>query len=159
MFLIKQWTKVQNLDRAMSQALENVQKKEVTPDLAAMHSEFSSFVDVVKVKAHNNVILDEDGNISGKDVDKHFIDNVDIHKVVDDTEGDEEVIDDIVVSVEGVQEVDHGVAETAGEDEPTTSAPRDMATSFQFLHQAVSLKMRVSRCPNLHQHGNFCTVL
>ena len=93
----------------VSQALENVQKKEVTPDLAAMHSEFSSFVDVVKVKAHNYVILDEDGNISGKDVDKHFIDNVDIHKVVDDTEGDEEVIDDIVVSVEGVQEVVHGV--------------------------------------------------
>ena len=125
MFLIKQWTKVQNLDRAMSQALENGQEKEVTPDLAAMHSQFSSFVDVVKVKAHNNVILDEDENISGKDVDKHFIDNVDIHKVVDDTEGDEEVIDDIVVSVEGVQETDHGVAETKGEDKPTTSAPRD----------------------------------
>ena len=105
--------------------LENGQEKELTPDLAAMHSQFSSFVDVVKVKAHNNVILDEDENISGKDVDKHFIDNVDIHKVVDDTEGDEEVIDDIVVSVEGVQESDHGVAETKGEDKPTTSAPRD----------------------------------
>ena len=117
----------------MSQALEKVQKKEVTPDLAAMHSQFSSFVDVVKVKAHNNVILDEDENISGKDVDKHFIDNVDIHKVVDDTEGEEEVINDIVVSIEGVQKVVHGVAETVGEDKPTTSAPRDSVLVNKLL--------------------------
>ena len=142
--------------------LENGQEKELTQDLPDMHSQFSSSVDVVEVNDHNNVphVEDKDNeNISEKNVDKHFIHTVDINKVDDDTEGDKEVIDGIVVSVEGVQEVDHGVAETAGEDEPTTSAPRDMATSFQFLHQAVSLKMRVSRCPNLHQHGNFCTVL
>ena len=90
----------------------------------------SSFVDVVKVKAHNNVILDEDGNIRDVDVDKHFIDNVDKHKVVDNTEGDKEVIDDIVVSVEGVQEVVHWVAETVGEDKPTTSAPRDTGVGW-----------------------------
>ena len=159
MFLIKQWTKVQNLDRAMSQALEKVQNKEVTPDLAAEHSGLSSYVDLVKVKANNDVILDEDGNIRDVDVNKTFIDNVNKHKVVSDTEGEEEVNDDIRVSIESVQKAVHGVAESVGEDKPTTSAPRDMATSFQFLHQAVSLKIQVSECPNLHLHGNFCTDL
>ena len=56
--------------------------------------------------------------------------------------------------LENVQKVDH-----SGAAEPLASAPRDMATSFQFLHQAVSLKIRVSECPNLHQHGIFCSDL
>ena len=98
--------------------LESGQEKELTQDLPDMHSQFSSSVDVVEVNDHNNVPLVEDENISEKDVDKHFIHTVDIHKVVDDTEGDKEVIDGIVVGVEGVQEVDHGVAETVGEDSP-----------------------------------------
>ena len=144
----------------MSQALEKVQNKEVTPDLAAKHSGISSYVDLVKAIADNDVILGEDENIRDVDVNKTFIDNTNKHIVVSDTEGEEEVNDDIRVSIESVQKAVHGVAGSVGvEDKPTTSAPRDMATSFQFLHQAVSLKIRVSACPNLHQHGNFCTVL
>ena len=60
MFLIKQWTKVQNLDRAMSQALEKVQDKEVTPDLAAKHSGISRYIDLVKAIADSDVIIGED---------------------------------------------------------------------------------------------------
>ena len=146
--------------------LENGQEKELTPDLAAMHSQFSSSVDVVEVNDHDNVILVEDENISEKDVDKHFINTVDIHEVVDDTKGDEEVIDDIVVSVEGVQEVDHGVAETVGEDSPphllrvtwrlhSSFAPGGIfedaslsvpepASAWQLLYRTVSTRLLVT---------------
>ena len=101
--------------------LENGQEKELTQDLADMHSQFSSSVDVVEVNDHNNVphVEDKDNeNISEKNVDKHFIHTVDIHKVDDDTEGGKEVSDGIVVGVEEVQEIDHGVAEAVGEDDP-----------------------------------------
>ena len=97
-------------------------------------------------------------------MNKTFIDttidktNTDI--VVSDTKGDEEARDDLRVGIGSVQKRVHVVAGIVGSDnKPPTSAPRDMATSFQFLHQAVSLKIRVSECPNLHQHGNFCTDL
>ena len=84
--------------------------------------------------------------------------NTDI--VVSDAKGDQEARDDLRVGFGSVQKRDHVVAGIVGSDnKPPTSAPRDMATSFQFLHQAVSLKIRVSECPNLHQHGNFCTDL
>ena len=82
--------------------------------------------------------------------------NTDI--VVSDAKGDQEARDDLRVGFGSVQKRDHVVAGIVGSDDKTpTSAPRDMATSFQFLHQAVSLKIRVSECPNLHQHGIFCT--
>ena len=84
--------------------------------------------------------------------------NTDI--VVSDAKGDQEARDDLRVGLGSVQKRDHVVAGIVGSGNKTpTSAPRDMATSFQFLHQAVSLKIRVSECPNLHQHGNFCTDL
>ena len=84
--------------------------------------------------------------------------NTDI--VDSDAEGEQEARDDPRVGLGSVQKRDHVVARFAGYgDKPPTSAPRDMATSFQFLHQAVSLKIRVSECPNLHQHGIFCTDL
>ena len=84
--------------------------------------------------------------------------NTDI--VVSDAKGDQEARNDLRVGFGSVQKRDRVVAGIVGsEDKPPTSAPRDMATSFQFLHQAVSLKIRVSECPNLHQHGNFCTDL
>ena len=84
--------------------------------------------------------------------------NTDI--VVSDAKGDQEARDDLRVGFGSVQKRDHVVAGIVGSGNKTpTSAPRDMATSFQFLHQAVSLKIRVSECPNLHQHGNFCTGL
>ena len=84
--------------------------------------------------------------------------NIDI--VVSDAKGEQEARDDLRVGLGSVQKRDHAVAGIVGsEDKPPTSAPRDMATSFQFLHQAVSLKVRVSVCPNLHQHGIFCTDL
>ena len=84
--------------------------------------------------------------------------NTDI--VDSDAEGEQEARDDLRVGLGSVQKRDHVVAEIVGsDDKPPTSAPRDMATSFQFLHQAVSLKIRVSECPNLHQHGIFCTDL
>ena len=82
--------------------------------------------------------------------------NTDI--VVSDAKGDQEARDDLRVGLGSVQKRDHVVAGIVGSGNKTpTSAPRDMATSFQFLHQAVSLKIRVSECPNLHQHGIFCT--
>ena len=88
------------------------------------------------------------------------IDKTNTDIVVSDTKGDEEARDDLRVGIGSVQKRVHVVAGIVGSDnKPPTSAPRDMATSFQFLHQAVSLKIRVSACPNLHQHGNFCTVL
>ena len=68
----------------MSQALEKVQNKEVTPDLAAKHSGLRSYVDLVKVKANNDVILGEDENIRDVDVNKTFIDNTNKHIVVSD---------------------------------------------------------------------------
>ena len=74
----------------------------MTPDLAAKHSGLSSYVDLVKVKANNDVILGEDENIRDVDVNKTFIDNINKHKVVSDTEGEEEVNDDIRVSIESV---------------------------------------------------------
>ena len=84
--------------------------------------------------------------------------NTDI--VDSDAEGEQEARDDLRVGLGSVQKRDHVVARIAGSgDKPPTSAPRDMATSFQFLHQAVSLKVQVSVCPNLHQHGIFCTDL
>ena len=84
--------------------------------------------------------------------------NTDI--VDSDAEGEQEARDDLRVGLGSVQKRDHVVARFAGYGvKPPTSAPRDMATSFQFLHQAVSLKIRVSECPNLHQHGIFCTDL
>ena len=84
--------------------------------------------------------------------------NIDI--VVSDAKGEQEARDDLRVGLGSVQKRDHVVARIAGSgDKPPTSAPRDMATSFQFLHQAVSLKVQVSVCPNLHQHGIFCTDL
>ena len=84
--------------------------------------------------------------------------NIDI--VVSDAKGDQEARDDLRVGLGSVQKRDHVEAGIAGSGEkPPTSAPRDMATSFQFLHQAVSLKVQVSVCPNLHQHGIFCTDL
>ena len=84
--------------------------------------------------------------------------NIDI--VVSDAKGDQEARDDLRVGLGSVQKRDHVVAGIVGsDDKPPTSAPRDMATSFQFLHQAVSLKVQVSVCPNLHQHGIFCTDL
>ena len=125
--------------------LENGQEKELTPDLAAMHSQFSSSVDVVEVNDHDNVILVEDENISEKDVDKHFINTVDIHKVVDDTEGDKEVIDGIVVGVEGVQEVDHGVAEAVGEDDPPHLLR--VTTSTTVLSSFSPTVITTSACP------------
>ena len=90
-----------------------------------------------------------------------FIDIItNIDKVVSDAKGNHEARDDLRVGLERVQKTDHEVAGNVGSDnKPPTSAPRVMATSFQFLHQAVSLKIRVSECPNLHQHGNFCTNL
>ena len=88
------------------------------------------------------------------------IDKTNTDIVVSDTKGDQEARDDLRVGFGSVQKRDHVVAGIVGSDnKPPTSAPRDMATSFQFLHQAVSLKIRVSECPNLHQHGNFCTDL
>ena len=88
------------------------------------------------------------------------IDKTNTDIVVSDTKGDQEARDDLRVGIGSVQKRDHVVAGIVGSDnKPPTSAPRDMATSFQFLHQAVSLKIRVSECPNLHQHGNFCTDL
>ena len=88
------------------------------------------------------------------------IDKTNTDIVVSDTKGDEEARDDLRVGIGSVQKRVHVVAGIVGSDnKPPTSAPRDMASSFQFLHQAVSLKIRVSACPNLHQHGNFCTVL
>ena len=84
--------------------------------------------------------------------------NTDI--VDSDAEGEQEAKDDPRVVLGSVQKRDHVVARFAGCGvSPPTSAPRDMATSFQFLHQAVSLEVRVSVCPNLHQHGMFCTDL
>ena len=90
-----------------------------------------------------------------------FIDIItNIDEVVSDIEGNHEARDDPRVGLESVQKTDHEVAGYVGSDnKPPTSAPRDMATTFQFLHQAVSLKIRVSECPNLHQHGNFCSDL
>ena len=90
-----------------------------------------------------------------------FINNETNTDIVDsDAEGEQEARDDLRVGLGSVQKRDHVVARIAGSgDKPPTSAPRDMATSFQFLHQAVSLKIRVSECPNLHQHGIFCTDL
>ena len=90
-----------------------------------------------------------------------FINNETNTDIVDsDAEGEQEARDDLRVGLGSVQKRDHVVARFAGSgDKPPTSAPRDMATSFQFLHQAVSLKIRVSECPNLHQHGIFCTDL
>ena len=89
-----------------------------------------------------------------------IIDKTNTDIVVSDTKGDQEARDDLRVGFGSVQKRDHVVAGIVGSDnKPPTSAPRDMATSFQFLHQAVSLKIRVSECPNLHQHGNFCTDL
>ena len=90
-----------------------------------------------------------------------FIDIItNIDEVVSDIEGNHEARDDPKVGLESVQKTDHEVAGNVGSDnKPPTSAPRDMATTFQFLHQAVSLKIRVSECPNLHQHGNFCSDL
>ena len=91
-----------------------------------------------------------------------FIDNVsdktNIDIVVSETKGSHEARDDPKAGLESVQKIDHVVAGIVGSgDKPPSSAPRDMATSFQFSHQAVSLKIRVSECPNLHQHGIFCT--
>ena len=87
-------------------------------------------------------------------------DKTNTDKVVSDAKGDQEARDDLRVGFGSVQKRDHVVAGIVGSDnKPPTSAPRDMATSFQFLHQAVSLKIRVSECPNLHQHGIFCTDL
>ena len=84
--------------------------------------------------------------------------NTDI--VDSDAKGGQEARDDLRVGLGSVQKRDHVEAGIAGSgDKPPTSAPRDMATSFQFLHQAVSLKVQVSVCPNLHQHGIFCTDL
>ena len=135
MFLIKQWTKVQNLDRAMSQLLEKVQNKEVTPDLAAKHSGLSSYVDLVKAIADNDVILGEDENIRDVDVNKTFIDNTNKHIVVSDTKGEEEVKDDIRVSIGSVQKTAHVVAGSVGlEDKAPTSALR------------LSLKFRSDPC-------------
>ena len=90
-----------------------------------------------------------------------FINNETNTDIVDsDAKGDQEARDDLRVGLGSVQKRDHVVTGIAGsDDKPPTSAPRDMATSFQFLHQAVSLKIRVSECPNLHQHGIFCTDL
>ena len=90
-----------------------------------------------------------------------FINNETNTDIVDsDAEGEQEAKDDPRVVLGSVQKRVHVVARFAGYgDKPPTSAPRDMATSFQFLHQAVSLKIRVSECPNLHQHGIFCTDL
>ena len=90
-----------------------------------------------------------------------FINNETNTDIVDsDAEGEQEAKDDPRVVLGSVQKRDHVVARFAGYgDKPPTSAPRDMATSFQFLHQAVSLKVQVSVCPNLHQHGIFCTDL
>ena len=90
-----------------------------------------------------------------------FINNETNTDIVDsDAEGEQEARDDLRVGLGSVQKRDHVVARIAGSgDKPPTSAPRDMATTFQFLHQAVSLKIRVSECPNLHQHGIFCTDL
>ena len=149
--------------------LECGQEKELTQDLPDMHSQFSSSVDVVEVNDHNNVphVEDKDNeNISEKNVDKHFIHTVDIHKVVDDTEGDKEVIDGIVVGVEGVQEVDHGVAEAVGEDDPphllrvtwrlhSSFAPGGIfedasllvpepASAWQLLYRTVSTRLLVT---------------
>ena len=101
--------------------LESGQEKELTQDLPDMHSQFSSSVDVVEVNDHNNVphVEDKDNeNISEKNVSEYFIHTVDIDIVDDDTEGGEEVSDGIVVGVKDVQEIDHGVAEAGGEDDP-----------------------------------------
>ena len=90
-----------------------------------------------------------------------FIDTItNIDEVVSDIKGNHEAKDDPRIGLESVQKIDHEVAGDVGSDnKPPTSAPRVMATTFQFLHQAVSLKIRVSECPNLHQHGNFCSDL
>ena len=87
-----------------------------------------------------------------------FIDIItNIDKVVSDIKGNHEARDDPRVGLESVQKTDHEVAGNVGSDnKPPTSAPRVMATTFQFLHQAVSLKNRISECPDLHQHGIFC---
>ena len=149
--------------------LENGQEKELTQDLPDMHSQFSSSVDVVEVNDHNNVphVEDKDNeNISEKNVDKHFIHTVDIYKVDDDTEGGKEVSDGIVVGVKEVQEVDHGVAEAVGEDDPphllrvtwrlhSSFAPGGLfedaslsvpepASAWQLLYRTVSTRLLVT---------------
>ena len=89
-----------------------------------------------------------------------FIDKTNNVKNIEKADSDQEAKDDPRVVLGSVQERVHVVARFAGCGvSPPTSAPRDMATSFQFLHQAVSLKVQVSVCPNLHQHGIFCTDL
>ena len=101
--------------------LESGQEKELTQDLPDMHSQSSSSVDVVEVNDHNNVphVEDKDNvNISEKIDSEYFIHTVDIDIVDDDTEGGKEVSDGIVVGVKDVQEIDHGVAEAGGEDDP-----------------------------------------
>ena len=70
-----------------------------------------------------------------------FTNNVtNTEKADSDAEGDQEAKDDPRVVLGSVQKRVHVVARFAGCGvSPPTSAPRDMATSFQFLHQAVSL--------------------
>ena len=87
-------------------------------------------------------------------------DKTNIDEVVIDIQSDQEAENDLTIDLGTVQKKEHVMAGVVGTSiKPQASAPRDMATSFQFLHQAVSLKIRISECPNLHQHGNFCTDL
>ena len=63
------------------------------------------------------------------------------------------------IVLESVQKTVHVVARFAGCGVSPPTSTRVTWRQFQFLHQAVSLKVQVSVCPNLHQHGIFCTDL
>ena len=75
-------------------------------------------------------------------------------------DNDQEAKDDPRIVLESVQKTVHVVARFAGCGvSPPHHLLRVTWRQFQFLHQAVSLKVQVSVCPNLHQHGIFCTDL